>query len=115
MQEVDYPYSGAKTTCKYVATKGITTVTGSSTVIRLDPDALLAAVTIRPVAVGISASSTVFQFYKTGVISDAVGCGTAINHAVVIVGYGSTSTGQPYWIIKNSWGIYWGDNGYVKV
>lgn len=43
-------------------------------------------------------------------------CSDQLNHAILVVGYGTdASTGVPYWLVKNSWGTSWGENGYGKV
>ncbi|CAF0958202.1 unnamed protein product [Rotaria magnacalcarata] len=60
-------------------------------------------------------ASTKFDHYATGVY-DVPGCPTHenMNHAMVIIGYG-TENGTDYWLVKNSWGAAWGDNGYIKI
>ena len=38
----------------------------------------------------------------------------AQDHAVTVVGYG-TENNVPYWLVKNSWGTYWGEGGYFRI
>ncbi|GCB78232.1 hypothetical protein scyTo_0016802 [Scyliorhinus torazame] len=67
-----------------------------------------------PVAVAIHVSHKSFSFYSRGVYYEQK-CGNELkdlNHAVLAVGYGVLA-GQPYWLIKNSWSIYWGNAGYI--
>jgi cathepsin H len=57
-----------------------------------------------------------FKDYKSGVYHSTVCNNTAadVNHAVLAVGFGHEE-GMDYWIVKNSWGTSWGDNGYFKI
>jgi cathepsin F len=67
-----------------------------------------------PLAAGVNAS--MFKYYRGGVMSySTYQCAYTINHAITIVGYGKTNTGVNYWIVKNSWGPYWGERGYVRI
>ncbi len=75
--------------------------------------ALKEAVFKRPVSVSIEADTKVFQFYNSGII-DNNNCGTQLDHGVLLVGYG-IEDGKKYWIIKNSWGKSWGEDGYVRL
>lgn len=65
-----------------------------------------------PVSVAIDASLTEFQFYKKGVHYNSK-CTSRLNHGVLVVGYDTDKEGGDYWIVKNSWGKFWGDKGYI--
>ena len=66
-----------------------------------------------PVAVALQSDSIVFMQYAGGIITD-LSCGHDVNHAALVVGYGSEN-GMEYFLVKNSWGAAWGDHGYVKI
>jgi C1A family cysteine protease len=76
-------------------------------------DALLSALAQQPVSISIEADQAVFQHYKSGVLTGS-GCGSTLDHAVLAVGYGEEA-GQKYWIVKNSWGAKWGQEGYINI
>ena len=57
------------------------------------PEPLMNAIALQPVSLGVAASSNVFMYYRSGIISSST-CGTSVNHAVLAVGYGTdTVTG----------------------
>jgi cathepsin X len=63
-----------------------------------------------PVAAGIDA--TVLETYTGGIITATLPAN--INHIVSIVGYG-TDNSTDYWIVRNSWGQYWGEQGWFRI
>lgn len=60
-------------------------------------------------SVGVNAGNPDFM-YTSGVVNNCANNPSYIDHVVLLVGYTET-----HWIIKNSWGAWWGDNGYVYV
>lgn len=115
--ELEYPYvSGetktegtCQTTCtvnKNSAIKGFTDVAPSS------DDAMMSALNKQPVSIAIEADQREFQLYKSGVFTGT--CGAKLDHGVLVVGYGSLSN-QDYYLVKNSWSLSWGDNGYIML
>lgn len=106
----EYLYTGTKGKCKTCHTS--VKISSYKDVKPLDASALVQAVAQQPVSVAIEADQNIFQFYSSGVITGS--CGTNLDHAVVVVGYG-TEAGKDYWIVRNSWGTSWGEQGYVRI
>ena len=111
--EADYPYQGSDEKCAFDASKGQVKITNFVDVPANSTAQLEVAVAQGPVSVAIEADSLVFQFYFWGVIKSSW-CGTNLDHGVLVVGYGSDS-GTDYWILKNSWGSWWGEKGYFRI
>lgn len=113
MTESDYPYVAYRKSCAYKSSKGVAYVRAWYNVARNDPVAHMKAVAKQPITVAVAASSSIYMFYRGGIISSSA-CGTGLNHAVTLIGYGREN-GVDYWLVKNSWGTNWGENGYFRV
>ncbi|RWR96989.1 thiol protease SEN102-like protein [Cinnamomum micranthum f. kanehirae] len=112
--EKNYPYAGEQGSCSSSKENSrVVTIDGHEDVPKDDEDALMKAVANQPVSVAIEASGRAFQFYSEGVFTGE--CGTDLDHGVAAVGYGTTVDGTKYWIVKNSWGVEWGEKGYIRM
>lgn len=90
-------------------------VSGYKNVTQGDEAALQVAAYEAVLAIAIDASSIFFQLYSKGVYSPLM-CKNQWNqldHGVAIVGWGTDATGGDYWIVRNSWGASWGQQGYI--
>ena len=113
--EDDYPYTAADGVClDPKRARHVVTIDGYEDVPANDEGALKAAVANQPVSVAIEADQKSFQLYSGGVFSDD-SCGTELDHGVLVVGYGKDPIEGEYWIVKNSWGDVWGDEGYIRI
>lgn len=113
---VSYPYTATNGTCHYSSAVSVGYNSGYRSVQPGKELALQQAVAqIGPISVGIDAGQPSFQLYKAGVYSSAKCSSINLDHAVLAVGYGTTSDGQDYWLLKNSWGTSWGMNGYMMM
>ncbi|OMO92545.1 hypothetical protein COLO4_17497 [Corchorus olitorius] len=112
--ECNYPYTARQGTCDPVKQAAVVAkISSYGLAARYNEQELLKAVLIQPILVGIEASGQDFRHYKSGVFSG--NCGTKIDHAVTVVGYGTSQDGIDYWLVKNSWGEKWGEKGYIRM
>jgi C1A family cysteine protease len=107
----DYPYTsggGSTGVCKFNAAKVVsgTKPTGYTSIQKTEAQ-LQAALNNGPPSVCVAADA--FQTYRSGILKS---CPGSIDHCVQAVGY---DTDNNYWLVRNSWGTNWGEQGYIRI
>ncbi|PQM38234.1 senescence-specific cysteine protease SAG39-like [Prunus yedoensis var. nudiflora] len=110
--EASYNYTGVEGRCNTQATHAAN-ITGYEDVPANNEEALLKAVANQPVSVCIDAGENDFLYYTSGVFAGS--CGLEMDHCVAAIGYGVSDDGTKYWLLKNSWGTDWGEEGYMRM
>ncbi|CAH9122914.1 unnamed protein product [Cuscuta epithymum] len=113
--EENYPYVKVQGPCQQKKASAVAAKLGGFVNVPKNSEAdLMKAVSRQPVSVSIDAAGKPLQFYGKGVFTAA--CTTVINHGVTAVGYGTDPAGgKKFWLIKNSWGPNWGEQGYLRL
>lgn len=118
--EEEYPFVGEDSFCRFTRQNVSSKVSGFVNIVEGDESVLKDAVAnVGPTAVAVDAGSVYFQFYSRGIFdyNDCQRDRQHLNHALTVIGYGSELSETPtdYWIMKNSWGVGWGDEGYIRL
>jgi len=116
-----YPYTGEDGTCQMAAPyfAALKNYTCLSTPNGADETQLMPTFLVTAGPLSIALNADLLMDYSNGIVapSTADDCDpTSLDHAVLIVGYGVDATsGQAYWIVKNSWNTSWGESGYFRI
>lgn len=112
--ENEYPYEAAEGTCRFDESKGINQIKSYIHGRQGDEDYLktLSAQGVLDIAIDCSQAS--FQLYTGGIYDEPSCYKFAVNHAVGLIGYG-TENGIDYWLVRNTFGKNWGEDGYIRM
>ncbi|KAL7873632.1 hypothetical protein AOLI_G00127030 [Acnodon oligacanthus] len=106
--ESSYPYEAKDGMCRFKPLNASATCTDYEELPSGDEEVLQEAVAvIGPISAAIDTTRHTFQLYKSGIYDDPYCSSTELNHAILVVGYGTDSRGEDYWVVKNSWGVHW--------
>jgi len=119
--EAAYPYTAYTGTChqKMNTMQGVITnyTCITQTQGNIADEDQMAAYLVLHGPLSIAMDATILETYTGGIIAPYAGeCSQVqLDHAIVIVGYGTAANNQTFWIVRNSWGEDWGEQGYFRI
>lgn len=109
--EKSYPYQNRQNSCKFNPKKSAASSYGYGIIPKGNEQKMIEALaTVGPLSIAIDNSHHSFKFYSSGIYNEPHCNPNKLEHAVLAVGYD-----KDYYIIKNSWGTRWGENGYIRI
>jgi len=111
----NYSYTGKQGSCQFNKSKAAVQIAGWKSAGTTDEGKIRDMLyQTGPLSVAINA--VVLQYYTSGIgdYSTSQCDPNGTNHAVTLVGYG-TENGKDFWIVRNSWGANWGEQGYFRL
>lgn len=119
VNSTDYPYEAKEEECQLIK-KGIkktdVKVYGYASFFGDEDELAKALFEFGPMSVVFDVSPKSLYFYKEGIYDDPKCDKNSPNHAALLMGYGhDDKTDLDYWLVKNSWGEEWGENGYIRI
>ena len=112
-EDYEYTSGNGKTSSCDTSCEGVIAVESCYDIAENNQQDLKTALFEQPISVAIDASTPYFQMYSGGII-DSDKCGTDLDHAVFLIGYG-TENDVDYWLLRNSWSNTWGVDGTFKI
>ena len=112
--EDSYPYTAADGSCSDGSPDSpVRNYRNAQVQSSWDESTIKNALSSQVLSIAVSAGNNHWYYYNSGILNTQH-CGSSIDHAVAMVGWGSQD-GTDYWIIRNSWGDSWGEGGYIRV
>jgi len=109
-----YPYTsgnGVTGTCKFSASKVFAKVTSWKYISQsASGEAAMASTVCSTSPLSICVDASTWQNYRGGIVTS--NCGTQLDHCVQAVGLVQNGN-PPYWVVRNSWGVTWGERGFI--
>lgn len=112
--DADYAYTATGGSCQFDESKAKVQIAGFKDIGQNEDEIARVLVENGPLSIAVNANP--FMFYSGGILRPTTSsCDpTGLNHGVTLVGFGEEN-GVKFWIIRNSWGSGWGEDGYIRL
>jgi len=115
--EESYPYisgDGSAQACYFAKVKPVANVTSYVNLPSNEPAPILDHLANNgPLAISVDAGT--WSSYSEGVYDGCDQSSPDLDHEVMLVGYGTDAKHGDYWLVRNSWGPNWGEDGYIRL